>query len=295
MKFAVVWNSDTPYGVTTNASQQTIFRVCSIAVRQSVRSAKSESEEFTAYWNQNSPTIMTKQIFQTKSELVTATVKVITETIRTAELDNRTCAIALSGGSTPKDVYAALAQKPEINWSAVRLYWGDERMVPPDHADSNYRMTKEALLDHIAIPEENIFRIKGELPPEKAAEDYERKLAQSFNSNPPVFDLILLGLGEDGHTASLFPDTEILNERRRTAAAVFVPKLDTWRVSLTFPVLNQAKEVLFLVAGESKADMVKQILEDPKSDFSRPASMVSPVDGKLTWFLDSLAARMLTS
>ncbi len=235
---------------------------------------------------------MTKQIFQIKTKLVSATVDVIAQTIHEADKNNRSCAIALSGGSTPKDVYAALAQKQGINWQAARLYWGDERMVPPDHADSNYRMTKEALLDHIKIPEENIFRIKGELPPEEAARGYEEILAQSFNSNPPVFDLVLLGLGDDGHTASLFPETEILNETKRNAAEVFVPKFDAWRISLTYPVLNHAKKVLFLVAGESKAEMVKQILGSSKPQISLPASVVAPIKGKLTWFLDSPAAGM---
>lgn len=235
---------------------------------------------------------MTKKIFPTKTELVHATVEVIAQTIQQADKNNRSCAIAFSGGSTPKDVYAALAKKQGINWQAVRLYWGDERMVPPDHADSNYRMAKEALLDHVGIPKENIFRIKGELPPEEAARDYEEILAQSFNSSPPVFDLVLLGLGDDGHTASLFPETEILNESKRNAAEVFVPKFDAWRVSLTYPVLNHAKKVLFLVAGESKAEMVKQILGSSKPQISLPASVVALAEGKLTWFLDSPAAGM---
>ncbi len=236
-----------------------------------------------------------KKIFQTKADLVKATVEIIAKTIHEADKNNRTCAIALSGGSTPKDVYNALAKKQEINWQAVRLYWGDERMVPPDHADSNYRMTKEALLDHVAIPKENIFRIKGELSPEEAARNYEEILAQSFNSSPPVFDLVLLGLGDDGHTASLFPSTEILNETQRSAAEVFVPKFDAWRVSLTYPVLNHAKQILFLVAGKSKAEVVKQILENPKPQMHLPASVVSPVGGMLIWFLDSSAAAMLVS
>src|SRR5918994_2807823 len=174
--------------------------------------------------------------------------------------------VALSGGSTPQHLYSLLASpdyKAQIPWSNVELFWGDERCVPPDHPESNFRMAQEALLSKIKIPSENIHRMRGEQESQAAAAEYEKELQKIFGLNSgalPRFDLILLGIGEDGHTASLFPNSDALNETKHLVVAPFVAKLNSYRLSLTLPVLNNAANVWFLVMGTSKADAVKQAL-----------------------------------
>ncbi|MBC7814247.1 MAG: 6-phosphogluconolactonase, partial [Burkholderiales bacterium] len=172
--------------------------------------------------------------------------------------------IALSGGATPKALYELLATDEftrYIDWSFVRVFWGDERCVAPDHYDSNYRMAKDTLLEYVRIPVGNIYRIRGEYDPQTAADEYEKSLRSYFlrgtrplSERQPRFDLVLLGIGEDGHTASLFPGTEALNEEVRWVSANYVEQLDTWRVTLTPSALNAAANVLFLVTGAKKAE-----------------------------------------
>jgi 6-phosphogluconolactonase len=157
--------------------------------------------------------------------------------------------------------------------------------VPPDHADSNYRMTREALLDRIDIPPQNVHRIRGELPPHEAAQLYRAELKNRLGKNPR-FDLVLLGMGRDGHTASLFPGTASLDERVQTAIAVYAPHLDSWRVTLTLPVLNRARHVLFLVSGENKTSALARI----RAGDPLPAGRIRPSQGTLTWLLDQDAA-----
>lgn len=204
--------------------------------------------------------------------------------------------VALSGGSTPRELYARLATakfSTRINWEAVHFFWGDERCVPPDHADSNYRMMRDAL--RVPIPEENIHRIYGELAPESAAEKYENEL-RSFFKATPRFDLILLGLGDDGHTASLFPDSPALKESTRWALPVeqatppppFVP-----RVTLTLPVINNAQEIIFLVTGSGKAARVAEILGSAPPPTELPACAIHPTNGNLSWLLDTSATALL--
>ena len=200
--------------------------------------------------------------------------------------------MALAGGNTPREIYSMLAEstyRDRVDWDRLHLFWGDERMVPPEHEDSNFRMVKETLLDHVRIPDGNVHRIRGEVAPEQAAHEYAELLHDHFESDSPRFDIILLGIGEDGHTASLFPGTDVVEECKLYTVAVFVPRLDTWRVTLTFPVLNAAREVLFLAAGKSKSDIVQRIIsiKQPAKEF--PASMVNPEDGTLHWMLDSEA------
>jgi 6-phosphogluconolactonase len=201
--------------------------------------------------------------------------------------------VAFSGGSTPKHLYSLLASpdyKNRIPWNNVELFWGDERCVPPDHPESNFRMAQEALLSRIQIPAGNIHRMRGEGQPQAAAAEYEKKLQKFFGLDSgalPRFDLILLGIGEDGHTASLFPDSEALNETKHLVVAPFVEKLNSYRLTLTLPVLNNAAEVWFLVTGASKAAALKEILSG-SSDL--PAAKVQPIDGKLTWFVTQDAA-----
>jgi len=201
-------------------------------------------------------------------------------------------AVALAGGSTPRPAYALLAERPraqQVDWARVEVFWGDERCVAPDHADSNYRMARQALLDHVPIPKRNVHRIRGELPPSKAASDYRSVLERCLGTDGR-FDLILLGMGSDGHTASLFPGTAAVGVRDSTVLANYVEKFDAWRVTLTLPVINKARHVIFLVAGDAKAEALARV----HAEDSLPAAMVQPADGQLTWLVDRRAAAKLS-
>ncbi len=207
--------------------------------------------------------------------------------------------VALSGGSTPRTLYSLLATPgfaDRIPWPKVHLFWGDERCVPPEHIDSNYRMAHEFLISRVPIPAANVHRMRGEIEPGVAAAEYERMLKEFFSLSegvPPRFDLILLGLGDDGHTASLFPGSAVLEERERFVAAPYVEKFQTHRLTLTLPALNHGADVVFLVAGQSKAAIVKEIL-GTKTDFpSLPAARITPLDGHLTWLITRNAATAL--
>ena len=210
--------------------------------------------------------------------------------------------VALSGGSTPKALYSLLATNySTFAWNRVFLFFGDERHVPPTDPDSNYRMVHESLLTKIAIPAENVFRVPAENPDAAAAaSDYEVQLRRFFELRPgdrpgefPRFDLILLGLGPDGHTASLFPDSAALDESSRLVVANWVAKFNTYRITFTFPVLNRAAEVMFMAIGADKADMLYKVLEG-KSIPPLPSQRVQPSDGNLLWMLDEAAAAKLT-
>jgi len=215
-----------------------------------------------------------------------------TEAVRT----NGRFTVALSGGSTPKSLYALLATKPGIPWDKVYFFWGDERHVPPDDPESNYRMVNEALLSKIQVPPENIFRIHAE---EKdaaaAAQQYEQVIKDFFHLSPgqfPRFDLIYLGTGPDGHTASLFPGTAALNETQRLVVANWVPKFNTDRLTFTYPVLNAAACVTFLASGPDKAPILHDILENSAAGL--PSQRVRPTNGKLIWLVDEAAASKLS-
>jgi 6-phosphogluconolactonase len=205
---------------------------------------------------------------------------------------------ALSGGNTPKRLYEALAGA-DIDWSRTQIFFGDERCVPPDHADSNFRMAREALLAKIAIPEKNVHRVKSEdADPERAAKLYEQDLQAFFKLRPgelPTFDLVLLGMGADGHCASLFPGTTALAEEVRLAVAPYVEKLGVWRVTLTAPVFNHARSVLFLVGGEDKAEALKGVLESERPADELPAKLIKPAAGELLWWVDKAAAKLLAA
>jgi 6-phosphogluconolactonase len=205
--------------------------------------------------------------------------------------------VALSGGNTPRSVYTLLAQdqKNRLPWEKIYVFFGDERCVPPEHPDSNYRMARESLLSKVPIPPQNVFRIHAELPPEVAAGEYDRQLRAFFRlaGNPwPVFDLILLGIGEEGHTASLFPGTVALTEQSRLVVANWVETFQTYRITFTYPVLNHAEEVLFLASGESKAQILRDLF-DPAKKSTYPAQAVQPQDGRLLWIVDRDAASLL--
>lgn len=207
--------------------------------------------------------------------------------------------VALSGGTTPGGVYRVLAgeqYRTTLPWPSVHLFWGDERCVPPTHPESNYRMAAETLLSRIAIPAENVHRIPVELPPHEAAAAYEQTLRAVFaltGSDLPRFDLIFLGLGVDGHTASLFPGTPGVREERRLVVAHYVEKLGAWRITLTPPVLNNAAQVVFLVRGVEKAETLSAVLHGPCDPERWPAQLVRPTQGSVLWLVDRAAAGAL--
>ncbi len=205
--------------------------------------------------------------------------------------------LALSGGSTPQQTFAELARPEAVSqvpWLQTEVYWSDERCVPPDHPQSNYRMAQSTLLDHVPIPASQIHRMQGEISPQNAARAYEQILRTRFSESPELtrtFDLVMLGLGSDGHTASLFPGTEALQTGERWVAANYVPILDTWRITLTAACLNTAAVVLFLVSGEGKAAILRQVIRDEAELL--PAQSIRPTNGKLVWLVDEAAASLL--
>jgi len=208
--------------------------------------------------------------------------------------------VALSGGSTPIALYRLLAEPPfsrTIDWPHVHLFWGDERFVPADHPESNYRLARETLITRVPIPAENVHPMPTEgNDPEAAAARYQETLRRSFvlsEGEAPRFDLVLLGLGADGHTASLFPGSPALNDDQRLVAAAYVSKLDTWRLTLTPSVLNRARHVLFLVCGSDKALTLRQALQGPYDPQRLPAQLVRPPEGAVTWLVDEAAASLL--
>ncbi len=210
-------------------------------------------------------------------------------------------AVALSGGSTPKNMFGILANdealRKQMPWDSVHFFWDDERHVPPDHADSNYRMTNEAMLSKVPVPAENIHRIRAENPDaDKAAEEYEQELQRFFKLETrqlPVFDCVFLGMGPDGHTASLFPKTKALHERKRLVVSNWVDKFQSFRITLTAPVLNNAEIVIFLVSGEEKAEPLKVVLEGQRQTDRFPSQLIEPTHGRLLWLVDRAAARQL--
>ncbi len=210
--------------------------------------------------------------------------------------------VALSGGSTPRCLYEFLAEAPrddQVAWPNVEFFWGDERAVPPDHQDSNFRMAREAFLRTLEIPEAHIHRLQADRTDrDAAARDYEAEISRVFGvphgGKPPAFDLVLLGLGSDGHTASLFPYTSALKETTRWVVANHVPKLASERLTLTPVILNRAANVSFLVAGEDKSVALAAVLEGRADPERLPAQLIRPVVGRLAWFIDRAAGSRLS-
>ena len=240
------------------------------------------------------------RVLTTPQDVFGAAAEEISHLAATAVAERGRFTIALSGGSTPKSLYQLLAANARnlLPWDQMFFFFGDERHVPPTDPDSNFRMADEAMLSKIPVKPANIFRFMAENPDAGAvADDYEETLHKFFkpeSTTVPRFDLILLGMGPDGHTASLFPATKGLEESRRWVIANWVEKLKTHRLSLTFPVLNAARCVTFLVCGADKAEMIHNVLEGDPSKESYPAMTVHPSDGKLIWMLDRAAASALT-
>ncbi len=242
----------------------------------------------------------TLQIFSSKQELGQAVASLVARLSAQAICDRGRFTVALSGGSLPKIVCPPLVSEPwrsQINWSAWHIFWADERCVPLDHPDSNFRLAREQLFDQVKIPVAQIYPIDDSFEPDITAKAYAAILNQFFQpapGHPPRFDLILLGMGEDGHTASLFPRHSLLDETARWVAPVFdSPKPPPERITLTLPVINQAGHVAFVTAGIGKADILARVLASDELAENIPARLVLPTEGELFWFVDEAAAAKL--
>jgi len=237
------------------------------------------------------------RIVNTADELAEEAARTIVALAQQAVSTKNNFTIALAGGSTPKRLYELLANparefRNEMPWGQTLFFWTDERHVGPDHQDSNYRMTHEAMLEHVEVPSSHIHRYFSEMADaEVVALNYARQLECSFDGSLPGFDLILLGLGPDGHTASLFPGTDAILESMRLVVAPWVEKFKSFRLTMTLPVLNNAAHVMFLVSGEDKAGILSEVLHDGPLVF--PAQLIAPTSGELTWIVDKAAASKL--
>ncbi len=238
------------------------------------------------------------RILPTSADLFQAAANEFAKLASSAVQKSGRFSVALSGGSTPKSLYQLLASGafPRLPWDKTYFFFGDERHVPPDDPESNYRMANEAMLSKVPTPPQNVFRVPAEIKDAGAAANaYEQTLRNFFRLKPdelPRFDLILLGLGPDGHTASLFPGSTALTEKKKLVVSNWVEKFKTHRITFTFPVLNHAACVMFLASGSDKAGMLHEVLENPQADL--PSQKVRPTDGSLVWIVDQAAAGQLS-
>jgi 6-phosphogluconolactonase len=242
------------------------------------------------------------EVLPTKESLIRVACELVTAAAMISIVRRGVFRIALAGGSTPRPLYERLAEDPDIDWRRWHVFWSDERCVPPEHPESNYRMAKEALLDRLTIKPGLVVRMPGELDPDVAAATYEQNVRElvpaKFEAGenlPPRFDLILLGMGNDGHTASLFPYTAALNESERLVVANHVPQLDTTRLTFTFPLINEARRAIFLVSGADKAETLREVLTGPYDPQKYPSQGVNLRDGQLTWLVDEAAFAAIES
>jgi 6-phosphogluconolactonase len=239
----------------------------------------------------------TINVYKDKDEVSLAAAELIAHTVRQAVQSRGRCNVVLAGGETPRRAYELLAASPygvALPWQQIHVYWGDERCVPSTDALSNQHMVRQALLGHVPIPEENIHPISYEGAPMEAAQNYEKLLRTTVDNEMPQFDLVLLGLGNDGHTASLFPHTDVLNSHKQWVSPVYLPEKDQYRITVTAPILNGARIIVFLVVGENKAQVVQEIIEGPMDKKRLPAQLISPLGGSLYWLLDEKAAALLS-
>ncbi|WP_433971252.1 6-phosphogluconolactonase [Tunturiibacter lichenicola] len=244
---------------------------------------------------------ITYRVLPTPAATARAAAQLFTDSAVKAAESRGLARIAISGGTTPKTMFGLLADPTEpflkqVPWDKLELYWVDERCVPPDNVESNYRMTKEALLSKVPLAGERVHRMEGELDPEVAAARYESAIRNTFKlegAETPTFDLVLLGMGDDGHTASLFPHTEALNEMNHIVVPNHVPQKDTWRITLTWPVINQGREVAFLIEGAAKTQVLHDVFLGTYQPETYPSQLIRPASGKLTLLLDAAAAAKL--
>ena len=247
------------------------------------------------------PVQLDLKVYDHIDEVTHATCEYVTAGLEHAVASRGLARLAISGGSTPKPVFEMLADPAQpylarVPWAKTQLFWVDERCVPPADKESNYGMTKSAMLDKVPLPTANVHRMEGELDPEEAASRYESEIRNVFKlegAETPTFDMVLLGLGPDGHTASLFPHTEGLNEMSRIVMANHVPQKDVWRLTLTWPVITQARLVAFQIEGEDKAAMVRTVFAGAYDPETWPAQLIRPASGTLTLLMDRAAAAEL--
>lgn len=242
------------------------------------------------------------KIYPDPRELSMAAAEMFIELAHNSIAERDRFIVALAGGSTPLKLYALLASEPyseRVDWSKVHVFWGDERCVPPDHPDSNYRRAYETFISQVPLPEGNIYRIPGEKTPEQAASEYEETLLRFFSSLPSEeersqasFDLFILGMGDDGHTASLFPGSRSLNEQVRWVVASYVDRLAAWRVTLTPALINRARKVVFLVSGSGKSYTLQRVIYGSYQPDRYPAQLIQPANGDLVWLVDESAAAL---
>lgn len=234
------------------------------------------------------------RVFASQSALNYALAEAVASTINSAVRARKKCSIALAGGTTPKRLYKLLGTEFErhVRWRQVHVFWGDERLVPPGSAQRNDRMAREMLLSHVPCPERHIHPMatRAKQSPGEAARDYEATMRQFFTDGRPRFDLVLLGLGADGHTASLFPGSPALAEREQWVCAVQVPASPSQRLTLTLPVFSQAANVFFLATGAAKARALREALRPNADPAQCPAAAIRPIDGRVTWWADAPAA-----
>lgn len=237
------------------------------------------------------------QVYNDPESLSRAAAELFTVQSRQASMICGRFSVALSGGETPRRTYELLAGPPyrdRIHWKEVHIFWSDERCVPADDPRSNARMAREALLDHVPIPPSNLHAIHCTSSPQQAAEDYEKELKEFFSTSNPNFHLVLLGLGSNGHIASLFPHTPVLNEKEKWVSDVYVKELGMYRLTFTAPFINQASQVVFLVSGAEKAQVLEDVLEGSYRPSQLPAQLIRP-DGKHPlWLVDKAASHKLT-
>jgi 6-phosphogluconolactonase len=244
---------------------------------------------------------VTYQVWPTPEEMALASARLFASKVEKAVETRGIARIAISGGSTPKAMFELLADPngpflATIPWDKLQLFWVDERCVGPDDPESNYGVCRDLLLTKVPIKPENVFRMEGELDPEEGAARYEstlRNVMKLEGAESSAFDLVALGMGPDGHTASLFPHTAALDEMGRLVVANHVPQKDTWRLTLTWPVINQAAEVAFELDGAGKAEVLAEILTGPRDYEKLPSQLIRPANGKLLFLLDEAAARKL--
>ena len=247
------------------------------------------------------PVVVTYSVYQTSDAVAFAAAELFADAAESAVNRRGVARIAVSGGSTPKTMFALLADPARpfaasVPWAQLQLYWVDERCVPPTDAESNFRMTTEQMLNKVPLPAENVHRMEGELNPDEAANRYESVLRNTMKlegAELPVFDLVLLGMGDDGHTASLFPHTAALDEMGRLVVANHVVQKETWRITLTWPVINHGREVCFLIEGAAKAVILAEVLTGPRDPERLPSQLIRPETGELRFLLDGAAAAKL--
>ncbi|GGK72699.1 6-phosphogluconolactonase [Rufibacter glacialis] len=238
------------------------------------------------------------QVYKTTEELSKAAADLFVQAAQEAVQANGRFTVALTGGSSPEQLYRMLAQPPYrdlVPWQQTFVFWGDERWVNLEDDRSNAKMAFTTLLHHVPVPQEQVFPMWGEGEPEEFAIDYEKKLQSHFANMPAQFDLVLLGMGDDGHTASLFPGTPVLKERERWVQAYYLEPQSMYRITLTAPCLNQARKIVFMTYGEKKAKALQEVLQGEHNPETYPAQLIQPQQGETVWLVDEAATSLLTA